>query len=113
MIDEAQKVAVLTKDKAAALLVHIINGVGNIFGIYCDFVSEMIQGNQELNSETNPQKYENILKIYCFFWKQYSTAIVSIDQQFSKINKVVNEVYSVIEKDDDIDEDAQQFSVLR
>ena len=66
-----------------------------------------------MNSETNPHKYENILKIYCFFWKQYSTAIVSIDQQFSRINKVVNEVYSVIEKDDDIDEDAQQFSVLR
>lgn len=38
---------------------------------------------------------------------------MSIDQQFSRINKVVNDVYSVIEKDDDVDEDAQQFSILR
>jgi hypothetical protein len=32
---------------------------------------------------------------------------MSIDQQFSRINKVVNDVYSNIEKDDDVDEDAQ------
>lgn len=51
------------------------------------------------------RKYKNILQIYCFFWKQYSSAVVSIDQQFSKINKIVNEIYTTIEKDDDIEED--------
>jgi hypothetical protein len=54
LIDEAGRVPVLTKDKAAALLVHILTGVGKIFGIYCDFVKEMIEDHMEFNSETNP-----------------------------------------------------------
>jgi hypothetical protein len=30
---------------------------------------------------------------------------MGIDQQFQKINKIINEVYTAIEKDDDVEED--------
>lgn len=54
LIDEAQRNPILKKDKAAALLVHLINGLGNIFGIYCDFVTEMIEDHFGFKFETNP-----------------------------------------------------------
>lgn len=52
------------------------------------------------------KKYKNILRIYDFFWKKYSAAVVQIDQHFSEINKVVNTLYYNIEKDEDVEADA-------
>ena len=51
--------------------------------------------------------------MYCYFWKQYSLSIINIDTKFCKINKVINEVYPQIERDDDDEGDPQQFSILR
>ena len=51
------------------------------------------------------QKYRQIISIYGQSWKYYSMAIVAIDQSFWKINKLVNELFTQIERDEDPEND--------
>ena len=45
------------------------------------------------NDQIVQEKYDAILTTYNLFWKQYSAAIVNIDEKFHKLNKLVNVVY--------------------
>ena len=65
------------------------------------------------DDELRFKKYKTILELYVYFWKQFSSTIVSIDQQFKQVNRVVNFVYSQVEHDEDSDEDHHPYSILR
>jgi len=105
------------EDQAAALFVHILTGLGRILAEYCDFVLQIITDKKNIetmnNSKISQAKYHSILSVYTHFWGQYSTAIVKIDQNFSEMNDHVNQVYGQVERDNDISEDPQMFSILR
>ena len=74
----------------AKLLVHLITSVSKLLKEYCDYVNQILS--EKIKITTNKQdeietsKYKAILQVYCFFWKNFSSAIVSIDQSFSRIN---------------------------
>lgn len=80
-----------------------------MFDEHCKFVFQILKEKMDISSNDNEdvsgRKYSNILQTYCFFWNQFSSSVIGIDQQFSKINKLVNDIYSSVEKDDDIEED--------
>ena len=105
------------EDQATALFIHVLTGLGRILSEYCDFVIQIITEKKNIetmnNEKISREIYHAILSIYTHFWRQYSTAIVKIDQNFSQMNENVNQVYSHIEGDNDIDEDPQLFSILR
>jgi hypothetical protein len=57
---------------------------------YCEFVSELIkiQQKQMIKREQDVvhSKYKLMLEVYTFFWSQFSSFLMSLNQKFNRMN---------------------------
>ena len=103
---------------ASAIFVHVLTGVGKLLNDCCDFFNCVLDEKKRIVTNKDEaavhDKYLQIITLYNFLWKNYSHAIVNLDQNFAVVNKMVNKIYGAIEKDQDTDsDDPQLFSIVR